>query len=298
MPPILTVTAPAKVNLYLEVGGVRPDGYHDVVTVLQTLALHDTLTFAPSDGLEVVCTPDLGMPAEENLVHRAALALAHGVARPPHVRIEVDKAIPSGAGLGGGSSDAAAALVGLAALWGIAADAPVLARVAAALGADVPFFFTGGTALFTGRGDVRVARYPTPELDITLVKPAPSLPTAAAYVAFDLLGPPPAGDPEAMRAACESNDPRRVAAALHNNFTDVSAGLVSEIADALAWSAAAEGVLGVAMAGSGSATFAVCADAGGAETVADAARRQGWWAVATRTTGSGARVHHMPREQL
>lgn len=296
--PVLIAVAPAKVNLYLEVGKVRPDGYHDVVTVLQALTLHDTLTIIPSDRLEVVCTPDLGIRPEDNLVFRAACALADEAAQLPHVRIEVNKVIPTGAGLGGGSSDAAAVLLGLATLWGIAADDPVLVKVAAKLGSDVPFFLSGGTALYKGRGDVCVARYPTPELDIAVVKPKESISTGAAYAAFDLRGTSAIACPEAMQAACESNDPLRVAAALHNDFTDVSAGMVSEIADALAWCAAAKGVLGVALAGSGSATFAVCADAESAHMVADEARQKGWWAVATRTTGSGVCVHHMQREQL
>jgi 4-diphosphocytidyl-2-C-methyl-D-erythritol kinase len=284
---VVTVISPAKINLYLEVGRVRTDGYHDLVTVFQALELHDTLTIRPASGLTVECSPDLGIPAEENLVFRAAYALGQKVGRKAAARIRVDKVIPAGAGLGGGSSNAAAALAGLAAMWGIEARDPLLVDVARSLGADVPFFLFGGTALFRGRGDEFAESYPTPDLAIALIKPADPVSTAAAYNAIDRSGPLAPGDPGSVRSACISGDPVDVVRVLRNDFLSPSSGLVPGIADALAWAAERDGVLGVGLAGSGSATFAICADSGSAAAVADAAQKQGWWAVPTRTNAKG-----------
>ena len=105
----LTVMAPAKVNLFLGVGPLRPDGYHSVQTVLHTLALSDTVRLTPADELTVTCDPDLGIPAENNLAYRAARGFSAAFGVDVLLDIHVDKRIPSGAGLGGGSSDAAAA---------------------------------------------------------------------------------------------------------------------------------------------------------------------------------------------
>jgi 4-diphosphocytidyl-2-C-methyl-D-erythritol kinase len=288
--PASTVISPAKINLYLEVGGVRPDGYHDLVTVFQALELHDTLTIEPASRLAVECSCDLGIPAEDNLVFRAASALAQRLGREAAVSIHIEKVIPSGAGLGGGSSNAAATLAGLAGMWGVDQRDSLLLEVARSLGADVPFFLLGGTALYRGRGDEFVESYPTPDLAIALIKPSDPVSTAAAYDAIDRSGPLAPGDPGLMRAACASGDPAGVVAALRNDFFSPSPGLVPEIADALAWAAEREGVLGVGLAGSGSATFAVCTDVGVAVVVAEGARRQGWWATATRTSAKGVHM--------
>lgn len=154
--PRLCLRAPAKVNLCLEVLGRLADGYHEVHTVLQAVDLSDTLTFERADSLTLEVVPAGAAPLQDNLVLRAA-GLLRAESRPvvrEGARIVLRKRIPAGAGLGGGSSDAAAALLGLRALWGVTVTDSALVRLAAALGADVPFFLRGGTALGTGRGDV------------------------------------------------------------------------------------------------------------------------------------------------
>lgn len=283
--------APAKVNLHLGVGGVRPDGYHDVDTVLQALSLADEVVIGPGEGLSVTTEPDIGLAAEDNLAYRAARALGAAFGREPEVSIRIVKHVPMQAGLGGASADAAAVLVGLAHRWGVGpGGAPLLREVAAGLGADVPFFLGPGTALFTGRGDVPVRPLPTPLLEIALVRPPVPVPTGEAYAAFDRLGGARPPGPDAMVRACESGEAERVAAELYNNMTAASAGLVPEVADALAFVESAPGVLGAAMAGSGSAVFAVCDSADAAGRIATAAHARGWWASSATSVHVGATV--------
>jgi 4-diphosphocytidyl-2-C-methyl-D-erythritol kinase len=154
----LDLIAPAKLNLTLEVTGRRSDGYHDLVTVMQTIDLADRVRLEEAPGLEIEVTGDhqRGVPFEgpRNLAYRAAQALAAeaGIVNPG-VRITLDKRIPAGMGLGGGSTDAAAVLRGLCALWRLGLSPSALNDVAASIGSDVPFFLHGGAALVTGRGE-------------------------------------------------------------------------------------------------------------------------------------------------
>src|SRR3989454_549926 len=149
----LVLNAAAKINLALEVLGKRDDGYHEVATVMQAVDLSDRLVIEDAEGLELrVSAPDL--PSDgRNLVVRAAHALREATAVSRGARITLDKRIPVAAGLGGGSADAAAALVGLSRLWGLRWPAARLAELAVTLGTDVPFFLRGGAALGTGRGE-------------------------------------------------------------------------------------------------------------------------------------------------
>ncbi len=170
----LQIPAYAKINLTLEVIGRRDDGYHDVATILQTVDLSDTLTLEAAGALTVECDdPDLS--GENNIVWQAAVALARHAGVAPEARIRIAKRIPSAAGLGGGSADAAAALRGLNRLWGLDLPPDELAAVAAGLGSDVPFLLTGGTALGTGRGDELAALPDLPAIEILLVAPADTI---------------------------------------------------------------------------------------------------------------------------
>ena len=171
----------AKVNRSLVVLGKRPDGFHELDTVFQTIGLADRLFFEEADGLSL-SVDDPSLPAgEDNLVVRAARALqrASGVRRGARVRLE--KAIPAGGGLGGGSSDAAAALRGLSALWGLPGSLEVLEPLAATLGSDVPFFLHGGRARGTGRGE-RITPLPDTSREfLVLLVPPFSLSTPLVY---------------------------------------------------------------------------------------------------------------------
>lgn len=147
------ITAYAKVNLALEILGKRADGFHEIRSVMQSISLADDLLIEEADELTVECElPELA--GESNLIAAAAKALANLSRRHPGARISLNKGIPVAAGMGGASSDAAAALVGLARLWGVDLPATELAQLAASLGSDVPFFLAGGTALVSGRGDL------------------------------------------------------------------------------------------------------------------------------------------------
>ncbi len=275
--------APAKINLFLGVGGSRSDGYHDVVTVLQSLELADSVAVAGADELTLACDLELGIPPQDNLAYRAALAMGRRFGRDPAVSITLGKAIPAGAGLGGGSSDAAAVVRALAILWDVASEEGALAEVAGSLGADVPFFLGGPLALLTGRGDVVERRLSGPVMHVAVVWPGVGVPTGEAYSALDRSPRRPAPDVAPLLDALEDGDVARTAALLHNDMTDASCGIVPAIRDALALLEGSEGVLGSCMCGSGSAVFGVCASQEGAQAAAAAASRRGWWASATRT---------------
>jgi 4-diphosphocytidyl-2-C-methyl-D-erythritol kinase len=226
----LTLPAPAKLNLYLEVLGRRADGFHELLTVLQTVDLCDEVTVAlrpraaeaagasgpPGKGARPdvrlsLRTPGAGVPTGPgNLAVRAAGALLEraGAAGEVGVDIALAKRIPAGGGLGGGSSDAAATLLALNRLLGAPLDAPALHAVAAGLGSDVPFFLHGGTALCSGRGDIVQALAPPRPFGLTLLMPPFATATAAVYGALDA-PPPRACEPRAaeLAARVEGADP-------------------------------------------------------------------------------------------
>ena len=156
----VTVKAPAKVNLTLEVLGKRPDGYHEIASVMQAISLFDILTIRPSDEIKVLAEIE-DLETQDNLVYRAAMLLRETSGVSAGAEIRLDKQIPLAAGLGGGSSDAAATLLGLDRLWGLEPGEGELKELAAQLGSDVPFFVTGGAALVEGRGE-RVSSVNTP----------------------------------------------------------------------------------------------------------------------------------------
>ena len=170
----LTLKAYAKVNLALEVIGKRDDGYHSVATILQTVDLADTVEIGEAGELKVECD-EADLSGEGNLAWKAATALAERVGIVARAHIRIDKRIPVASGLGGGSADAAAALVGLNRLWRLDLSGHDLALVAARLGSDVPFLLTGGTALGTGRGDEITPLPQLPELEMLLVVPPESV---------------------------------------------------------------------------------------------------------------------------
>jgi 4-diphosphocytidyl-2-C-methyl-D-erythritol kinase len=285
----LTIGAPAKVNLFLGVGSMRPDGYHAVQTVLHTLAFGDTVTLTPSDELTLTCDVDLGIPASSNLAYRAAQAFSAAFGLDVLLDIGLSKRIPAGAGLGGGSSDAAAVLAGLAHWASLPFDEARLLEVAASLGADVPFLIEGGAALMDGRGDHFVRRFKPIVAPVVLVRPPIPVPTAEAYRAFDA-APQPVGDLRPVTDSLRAEDVPSLAAGLANNMLVASSALVPEIAEALEFLRADGAVLGATMAGSGSAVFAICASVAEAARLAVAAEQRGWWAVATQTAPGGATI--------
>ncbi len=280
------VLAPAKVNLHLAVGAARSDGYHAVDTVLHTLALADEVIVTPSEHMALRCEPSVGVAPERNLAWKAAVAFGERVGMPATVDIQITKRIPHGAGLGGGSSDAAAVLSALAHLNGIECTDPRCIDAARCLGADVAFFLHGSAALLTGRGDELVRMLPPLEAPVVLVRPPSPVSTAAAYAAFDA-APQPAVPNDDLIAALTAGDRRAVAARLFNNLEVASSTVVPDVALALAWIRAQDGVLGALLAGSGSAVFGFVADETAGRKIAEDARAQGWWSQTTNLSTSG-----------
>lgn len=167
----LTLKAYAKINLTLEVLAKRPDGYHDISTILQAISLSDTLTFEPSESLDFRCNvPILQTP--DNLVLKAARLLQGTTVSNKGAIINLTKSIPIAAGLGSGATDAAATLLGLNQLWQLDFSLDKLTGLAAKLGSDVAFFFFGGTALAKGRGEQITPLTPIPQLWLVLLQPA------------------------------------------------------------------------------------------------------------------------------
>jgi len=179
------IRAYAKINLTLDVLGRRSDGYHELATVMQTIDLHDTICLTATDDqrVHVICTTP-ALSNNDNLAARAVDQVRQHLGWRQGVRIELYKCIPSAAGLGGGSSDAAAVLLALRQWWQLALSSTDLLSMAASLGSDVPFFLTGGLALCEGRGEqvTPLARYWPPSMRwLLLLKPAISLSTAAVF---------------------------------------------------------------------------------------------------------------------
>ena len=182
------VRAHAKVNLDLRILGTRPDGYHELRTVFQSIELHDTLLCAEWPGPFTLKSRSAAIPLDHsNLVWKAAAALWKALGRagePTDTTVTLEKAIPTEAGLGGGSSDAAAALLAFARLWG-GAPLTLLREVASGIGADVPFFLSGGTALGLGRGEEIYPLVDLPPHWIVIVQPAFGVSTSEAYTWYD-----------------------------------------------------------------------------------------------------------------
>jgi 4-diphosphocytidyl-2-C-methyl-D-erythritol kinase len=271
----ISVRAPAKINLSLRVLGTRPDGYHELRTVFQSLALHDTLTLRRSPGAFAVTSNDPECPSDaSNLVWRAADALwraAGTPGAPGGVSVRIIKRIPMAAGLGGGSSDAAAAIRALARWWRVKLPPARLRAIAATVGADVPYFLEGGTALGIERGDVLVPLVDAPPAWVVLVIPPFGVRTADAYGWFDsdrrATGDPAPGDPGDK----DGNDLQGPVVARHPE--------VGRIVRALARA----GAFHAAMSGSGSAVFGLFRSRARAAAAAKALERRGRSILITRT---------------
>lgn len=249
----LAVPAYAKINLTLEVGALRPDGYHEVTSVMQTIGLADTLLISvASAGIAVSCdAPDV--PAGEgNLAYQALALLAPLL--PGGVRLDINKRIPRAAGLGGGSSDAAAALRGANALYNLGLSEPELLAAAARVGSDVPFFILGGTVLAEGRGEL-VTRLPSlPVFWLVLVKPGFGVKTGDVYRLYRK-GENKARTPRLLKAM-EAGNREDIISALGNDLEGVTCTLHPEVA-ALKERLLELGAARAVMAGSGPTVYGV-----------------------------------------
>jgi 4-diphosphocytidyl-2-C-methyl-D-erythritol kinase len=279
--------APAKLTLYLAVGAVRPDAYHAVTAVFCALEAGDAVSVEPAPRLSLQCEPSVGVPDEENLAWRAAVGMGEAFDRSPDFAIRIGKRIPAGAGLGGGSGDAAAVIAAITAAWKVDRDDPRLEAVARSLGADVAFPLRGGCAVYTGRGDVFKRILPVPPIHLAIVSAAEPVSTAAAYTAFDEQERPAAPGPRVVTDAIVARDPVAIGAGVFNNMAATACRLVPAIAGTLTFLQAADGCLGANVAGSGSSVFGVFASAEAAAAAAQAAGEHGWWSMATRPRAGG-----------
>lgn len=276
-PAAITVRAPAKVNLSLDVLARRPDGYHELSGVMQALVLHDrvTITVDPAgSGPQLTCAPPAGgalrhdLPVDETNLALRALRMLEGLAgRALPVRIHLEKAIPVAAGLGGGSSDAAAVLWGVDRLLALGLSPDDLAATAARVGADVPFFLRGGTCLARGKGEVLTPLSFPGRWPVVLARPPLTVSTAEVYRMLDLahLGRRP--DNPALVAALGAADLPGVYRAMANVLESVTLARhpeVGRIKDRLR----ALGAPVCLMSGSGPTVFALAATAGEAGRLA------------------------------
>jgi 4-diphosphocytidyl-2-C-methyl-D-erythritol kinase len=256
-----SLAAPAKINLTLAVTGKRADGYHLLESLVAFAALGDRLGFAPADSLSLACEglrAD-GLPsAGDNLVIKAARGFAETFGVEPRVSLTLVKNLPVEAGLGGGSSDAAACLRGCARIFGVAETDPRLFALAARLGADVPVCLMGTAAIMRGVGETLTPLTLPPGLPIVLVNPGIGVATKAVFARLRLPCPPPSPlDPEALATLAGLT---AAVKAGRNDLTAPALEIAPEIEPALRALAQAPGVVAARMSGSGASCFALYQD--------------------------------------
>lgn len=259
----VTVKAPAKINLTLDIVGRRPDGYHDVAMVMQTVSLYDTVTVESSEGegeaVEVRCPAYPDVPSDErNIACKAARAFYRqtGVVPRP-LFITIDKEIPTQAGLAGGSADGAAVVLALNKLYETHLEPDEMAQICARFGSDVPFCLLGGTMLATGTGTDLKKLHALPRCHIVICKPALSVSTAEAYAACDARAPKGFLYTDELIKRLYSRDIRGLSTCLYNEFEQVlELPEINEIKKTMLGCKA----LGASMSGSGSAVYGIFLD--------------------------------------
>lgn len=283
--------APAKINLTLQVGRPRADGYHPLQSVVTFATVGDIVEAAPADALSLRIAgefaDDLAGDVENNLVLRAARALADAAGVKQGAALKLEKELPVASGIGGGSSDAAAALRALNRLWGLDWPLDRLLPIARTLGADVPVCLAGAPAYMTGIGDT-FERVTLPSFAAVLVNPLTPLSTPDVYRQFDAmdLGGAFAEEP----APCWADETQALSAiaAAGNDLVAAAAALAPQIAEVEKVLRAAPGVRYVALSGSGATMFALLANGEDAAALADAVQteRPDWWVADTLLAGA------------
>lgn len=281
------IGAPAKINLYLHVLGRRPDGYHDLDSLVAFATLHDVITAAPSDdltlGVEGPFANELSnaIGGTDNLMLRAARLLAEHVGRDAGAAMRLHKMIPVAAGLGGGSADGAATLLALCRLWHVEVPFPILAELALRLGADLPVCLASRTAYMSGVGEKLTPAPEVPPLGVVLVNPRVSLPTAEVFRALD------GRFTSASRPTYRPGDPVSLIEGLRrtrNDLTEPAVRLAPAVRDTLAVLESVPDVLIARMSGSGATCFGLFNDGIAAQIAAEelAGAQPTWWVRAGR----------------
>lgn len=298
---VVRLKAFAKINLFLRVFGKRPDGFHEVETILHGIDLFDEMTVASTSQGSVDVTMALGpgvhgtLPSgDDNLIHMAAELLAQHRPEPRGAQISVQKGIPIAAGLGGGSTDAAAALMTLAELWGIELEREESMSLAGLLGSDVPYFLEGGTALATARGEQLIPLPQAGRLWFVLAGSDSPLLTRDVYDAWDRLPEPEPSTAAPMTLALGAGDAVEIASLLHNDLEPAATSLRPDLADKKQLLLDG-GARGAALSGSGPTLFAVADDEDHARSIAGAVVSGfDWVRVVSSQKSSRERVDQSP----
>lgn len=272
----MKVNAYAKINLTLDVTGKRPDGYHTLDTIMQTVSLWDELELIPKEepGIRLTSSHKYLPENEKNTAYRAAkLFFDHcGMPEETGLEISIKKRIPNRAGMGGGSADAAAVLRGLNEMYDMGMPREELMELGAAIGADVPFCVAGGACRCTGIGEKLEPLPPMPDCHLLICKPPAGMSTPRAYALMDQFPLSSNRATPKMVAALESGDLRQIAGALGNRFDEtMKLAQVRQIKKAMI----SAGALGAIMTGSGSAVFGIFDAQGKAEDCAHLLEGQG-----------------------
>lgn len=282
-------TAYAKINLGLDVLGLRPDKYHEVAMVMQSVGLADTLTISENTELVMTCD-NAALPAgPENLAWKAAVLMGQVANREPLVKIELQKRIFVAAGLAGGSTDAAAVLRGLNRLWQLGLSLGKLERLGAKLGSDVPFCIRGGTSLATGRGEILTPLPDLPIQTVILAKPRVAVSTPWAYREFDKQKNVRHPDVRALVTAVQQQDLDGVLRECGNVLEPVTVAKHPVLNEIKAKMRAA-GVRLALMSGSGPTVFGIAPDGVVAAKVAAALEGMNLELAVTHTTGRSGQV--------
>lgn len=270
---MVTVEANAKINLTLDILGKRPDGFHEVAMVMQSIGLHDTLTMEKTDGEIALSINVPWLKADEkNLAWRAAELVRQEYGLKGGVRMELVKRIPIAAGLAGGSADAAAVLKGMNELYNLQMSEARLCELGAKLGSDIPFCLMGGTMLATGRGEVLTRLADMPETWVVLAKPRISVSTAWAYQNYDEQGAEKHPDNEAIKKAIARGNRKAVAGLLCNVLESVTIKKYDVIAD-YKQMMLDKGAMASMMSGSGPTVFGLARNREQAEAIANVLRQ-------------------------
>ncbi len=295
----LRLAAPAKLNLYLHVVGRRPDGYHLLDSLVAFAAVGDELTLAPAPDLALVVDGPFGDSLDaDNLVLKAARALAAQAGRRPGAAIRLTKRLPVAAGIGGGSADAAAALRGLNRLWNLGLPERAMAQIGLGLGADVPVCLAGVPSFFGGIGDEIASAGPLPRAHLVLVNPRAPLATLAVFRAraqgaADGRYSQPARWTEAVPDALALAG---LLAKRSNDLTAAATSLLPAIADVLAALEQVPACLLARLSGSGATCFGLFAERSEAREAAAAiaAAHPDWWVVATMLAAAPPEISVIP----
>lgn len=305
----ISVSAPGKINIFFKVGALQENGYHEVLSVYQALDLRETVTVTSADNWQVSVSGALSADqiaavptGEENLVVRAAKSIAElaGLEDPHTVNFEITKNVPVAGGMGGGSADAAAALLAVDELWCTGVDGEALLHKAAELGADIPFALIGGTAIGVGKGDDLEPIDDVNQLHWVLVPMDVGLSTPRVYAKLDEIRAARGENPELVAtpskpreliSALQFGDAREVARYLHNDLQEAAVALMPELSITMHAGLAA-GALAAMVSGSGPTVAMLAESAAAAQSIANHLAFEGYIAIPTHGPAKGTLLEH------